>query len=52
MYKDERVGFYDGFREHKQGEDDFKANVTRLELAGVWDEMMEKVRSYELPDEF
>ncbi|KAG5019759.1 hypothetical protein JHK87_015614 [Glycine soja] len=52
MYKDKRVGFYDGFREHKQGEDDFKANVTRLELAGVWDEMMEKVRSYELPDEF
>ncbi|KAK7411515.1 hypothetical protein VNO78_02949 [Psophocarpus tetragonolobus] len=47
----QKVGFYDGFREHKKSED-FKANVTRLELAGVLDEMMEKVRNYELPDEF
>ncbi|TKY73448.1 EDS1L protein [Spatholobus suberectus] len=37
--------------EHKRDED-FHANVTRLELAGVWDEIIEKLRSYELPDEF
>ncbi|KAK7405335.1 hypothetical protein VNO78_02948 [Psophocarpus tetragonolobus] len=47
----QKVGFYDGFKEHKKSED-FKANVKRLELAGVLDEMMEKVRNYELPDEF
>jgi len=51
MWEHRRVGFYDGFREHKKGED-FKANVTRLEIAGVWDEIIEKLRSYELPDEF
>ncbi|RDX89534.1 Protein EDS1B, partial [Mucuna pruriens] len=47
----QKVGFYDGFREHKKGED-FKANVMRLELAGVWDGIIEKLISYELPDEF
>ncbi|CAJ1975214.1 unnamed protein product [Sphenostylis stenocarpa] len=51
MWEHQRVGFYDGFREHKKPED-FKANVTRLEVAGVWDEIIEKLRSYELPDEF
>ncbi|TKY73450.1 EDS1L protein [Spatholobus suberectus] len=51
MWEHQNVGFYDGFREHKKAED-FKANVKRLELAGVWDEIIEKLRSYELPDEF
>ncbi|KAK7354108.1 hypothetical protein VNO80_19566 [Phaseolus coccineus] len=51
MWAHRRVGFYDGFSEHKKAED-FKANVTRLEIAGVWDEIIEKLRSYELPDEF
>lgn len=51
MWEHQNVGFYDGFREHKKKED-FKANVTRLELASVWDEIMEKLRSYQLPDEF
>ncbi|BAT79574.1 hypothetical protein LR48_Vigan04g055000 [Vigna angularis] len=51
MWAHQRVGFYDGFREHKKAED-FKANVTRLEIAGVWDEIIEKLRNHELPDEF
>jgi len=51
MWAHQRVGFYDGFREHKRAED-FKANVTRLEIAGVWDEIIEKLRNHELPDEF
>lgn len=47
----QKVGYYDGFRDHKNVED-FKANVTRLELAGVWDEIIEKKINDELPDEF
>ncbi|KAK7317215.1 hypothetical protein RJT34_01255 [Clitoria ternatea] len=46
-----KKGYYDGFREHKNVED-FNANVIRLELAGVWDEIIEKVRGFEVPDEF
>ncbi|RVW21184.1 Protein EDS1 [Vitis vinifera] len=30
----------------------FQANVSRLVLAGYWDEMMEMLKAYELPDEF
>ncbi|XP_027339698.1 protein EDS1-like [Abrus precatorius] len=51
MWEHLKVGYYDGFREHKKTED-FKANVMRLELAGVWDEIIEKLRSYELSHEF
>ncbi|XP_020235415.1 protein EDS1L [Cajanus cajan] len=51
LWEHQKKGFYDGFREHKKAED-FKANVTRLDLASVFDEMIEKLRSYELPDEF
>ncbi|MED6135463.1 defense response [Stylosanthes scabra] len=45
------IGYYDAFKVHKD-ERDFNANVKRLELAGVWDEIMEMLKRYELPDEF
>nr|KYP47007.1 hypothetical protein KK1_031376 [Cajanus cajan] len=44
-------GYYDAFKMQDELRD-FRANVTRLDLAGVWDEIIEKLRSYELPDEF
>ncbi|KAK7304563.1 hypothetical protein VNO77_42444 [Canavalia gladiata] len=50
-WEHEKVGYYDGFREHKTKED-FQANVKRLQLAGVLDEVIEKLKSYELADEF
>ncbi|KAG6633060.1 hypothetical protein I3843_12G021900 [Carya illinoinensis] len=46
-----RVGWYDAFK-LQETEQDFIANVKRLELAGIWDEIMEKLKRYELPDEF
>ncbi|XP_059641580.1 protein EDS1-like [Cornus florida] len=47
----QKTGYYDAFK--IQGlKDDFHANVTRLELAGMWDEVMEFLKKYELPDEF
>ncbi|XP_072093862.1 protein EDS1L isoform X3 [Arachis hypogaea] len=45
------ISYYDAFKVHKD-ERDFKANVKRLELAGVWDHIMEMLKKYELPDEF
>ncbi|XP_054804963.1 protein EDS1L-like [Prosopis cineraria] len=45
------VGYYDAFKLQKD-EKDFKANVKRLVLAGVWDEIIEMLKRYELPDEF
>ncbi|CAJ1975215.1 unnamed protein product [Sphenostylis stenocarpa] len=44
-------GYYDAFKVQKEG-NDFQANVKRLELAGVWDEVIEMLKRYELPDEF
>ncbi|RDX64077.1 Protein EDS1L, partial [Mucuna pruriens] len=44
-------GYYDAFKMQEELRD-FRANVMRLELAGVWDEIIEKLMSYELPDEF
>ncbi|KAJ9677599.1 hypothetical protein PVL29_022534 [Vitis rotundifolia] len=44
-------GYYDSFKLQEK-EDDFQANVSRLVLAGFWDEMMEMLKGYELPDEF
>ncbi|TYH40336.1 hypothetical protein ES332_D12G240100v1 [Gossypium tomentosum] len=46
-----KVGYYDAFRISKY-EDDFKANVTRLELTGIWDEIIEMLNRYELPEPF
>ncbi|KAJ9677601.1 hypothetical protein PVL29_022535 [Vitis rotundifolia] len=45
------LGYYDSFKLQEK-EDDFQANVSRLVLAGYWDEMMEMLKAYELPDEF
>ncbi|EOY20573.1 hypothetical protein QUC31_006934 [Theobroma cacao] len=46
-----QVGYYDAFRSSKD-EDDFKANVKRLELTGIWDEIVEMLNRYELPEGF
>lgn len=46
-----KVGWYDAFK-LQETEPDFIANVKRLELAGIWDEIMEKLKRFELPDGF
>lgn len=46
-----RVSYYDAFKLSKDT-DDFYANVKRLELAGIFDEIMEMLKRCELPDEF
>lgn len=46
-----KVGYYDAFK-LQENIDDFNANVTRLELAGIWDEIIEMLKRYELPDSF
>ncbi|KAK4264273.1 hypothetical protein QN277_025476 [Acacia crassicarpa] len=50
--RDLGVGYYDAFKLQNDKEDDFQANVKRLELAGLWDEIIEMLKRYELPDEF
>ncbi|RVW21177.1 Protein EDS1L [Vitis vinifera] len=45
------LGYYDSFKLNEK-EEDFLANVSRLVLAGFWDEMMEMLKAYELPDDF
>ncbi|KAK2973409.1 hypothetical protein RJ640_011643 [Escallonia rubra] len=46
-----KVGYYDSFKLQNE-EKDFQANVTRLELAAIWDEVIEMIKKNELPDEF
>lgn len=46
-----RVGYYDAFKLQKDIHD-FNANVKRLELVGIWDEIVEMLKRYELPDGF
>ncbi|KAK6924904.1 EDS1, EP domain [Dillenia turbinata] len=46
-----KVGYYDAFRRQKDAED-FESNVRRLELAGMWDELNEMLKKYQLPDGF
>lgn len=46
-----KVGCYEAFKIQKN-ESDFKADVARLELAGVWDEIVDTVKRGELPDDF
>lgn len=51
FYKERDGGYYQAFK--IQGEKkDFDANVSRLVLAGIWDEIIEMLKKYELPDEF
>ncbi|KAM7479947.1 hypothetical protein LguiA_028160 [Lonicera macranthoides] len=45
------VTHYDAFKLQKERRD-FEANVARLELAGIWDELIEMLKRYELPDGF
>ncbi|KAM7272922.1 hypothetical protein ACFE04_027586 [Oxalis oulophora] len=47
----QRVGYYDAFKLSKDPVD-FIGNVKRLDLAGIWDEIIEMVKRYELPDSF
>ncbi|KAL8115529.1 hypothetical protein AgCh_022143 [Apium graveolens] len=46
-----KVGCYEAFKIHNN-ESDFKADVARLELAGVWDEIVDMVKRGQLPDDF
>ncbi|XP_030530582.1 protein EDS1L-like isoform X2 [Rhodamnia argentea] len=45
------VGYYDAFKLYEKTED-LKANVVRLELAAIWDEIIEMIRQEELPEKF
>ncbi|XP_075662124.1 protein EDS1-like [Castanea sativa] len=45
------LGCYDAFKLQESSKD-FDANVKRLELAGIWDEIIEMLKRYELPDAF
>lgn len=45
------ISYYDSFKQQRNVED-FNANVKRLELAGLWDEIVEMLRRRELPDCF
>ena len=47
----QKVGYYDAFKIQKHTED-FNNNIRRLELAGIWDEIMEMLKRNELPEEF
>ncbi|KAF7135030.1 hypothetical protein RHSIM_Rhsim08G0167100 [Rhododendron simsii] len=46
-----KVGYYDSFKLRNDIED-FDANVNRQVLAGMWDEIIEMLKRYELPGEF
>ncbi|XP_023887227.1 protein EDS1 [Quercus suber] len=45
------LGYYDAFKIQNSTKD-FEANVKRLELAGIWDEIIEMLKRYDLPDAF
>ncbi|KAL5200824.1 hypothetical protein ABZP36_035178 [Zizania latifolia] len=45
------VSYYDSFKLQREVHD-FNANVLRLELAGLWDEIVEMLRRRQLPDGF
>ncbi|XP_024310995.1 protein EDS1L isoform X2 [Brachypodium distachyon] len=45
------VSYYDSFKLQREVHD-FNSNVRRLELAGLWDEIIEMLRRRELPDVF
>lgn len=49
--KVDSLGYYDAFKLQKDTKD-FQANIKRLEQAGVWDEIVEMLKRYELPEEF
>lgn len=45
------TNYYDAFKLQNDPKD-FNTNVSRLELAGIWDEIIELLKRYELPDGF
>ncbi|KAF8378349.1 hypothetical protein HHK36_029688 [Tetracentron sinense] len=45
------VGYYDAFKIQRE-QRDFNTNLKRVDLAGMWDEIIEMLRRYELPDGF
>ncbi|XP_031492542.1 protein EDS1L-like [Nymphaea colorata] len=45
------TGYYDAFK-MQEHESDFNANVHRLELVGLWEEVRELLKVFELPDSF
>ncbi|KAK7281856.1 hypothetical protein RIF29_10177 [Crotalaria pallida] len=50
-WEHQKLGYYDAFKVQEDPDEDFQANVKRLELAAVWDEIIELLRRYDLPDE-
>ncbi|GMH21451.1 hypothetical protein Nepgr_023293 [Nepenthes gracilis] len=48
---DHGLCYYDAFKLQREDED-FHRNVNRLDLAGLWDKIVEMVKRYELPDDF
>ncbi|KAJ4910439.1 Protein EDS1B [Raphanus sativus] len=46
-----KIGYYDSFKESNE-EKDFRANVIRAELAGIYDEVLGLVKEGQLPDGF
>ncbi|KAL4184993.1 hypothetical protein AMTRI_Chr10g3820 [Amborella trichopoda] len=50
-YEKEGTCYYDAFKAQKNTKD-FKANVTRLQLAGLWDVVIALLRDHQLPDIF
>ncbi|KAG8379072.1 hypothetical protein BUALT_Bualt07G0050200 [Buddleja alternifolia] len=46
-----KVGYYDAFKIQKDT-NDFDANIKRVELTGIWDEIIEMIKRRELPDGF
>ncbi|MQL94304.1 hypothetical protein Taro_026958 [Colocasia esculenta] len=49
--KNRGLGYYDTFKLQKHY-DDFDANVKRIELAGLWDQIVEMLKRCELPGKF
>ncbi|XP_023733648.1 protein EDS1 [Lactuca sativa] len=50
-YKDSNVDYYEAFKLQNE-KADFQANMNRLELAKIWDVIVEMVMREDLPDEF
>ncbi|KAK1363350.1 Lipase PAD [Heracleum sosnowskyi] len=46
------MNYYDAFKRQKDNKSDFEANIKRIELSGKWDEIIDLLENYELPDEF
>ncbi|KAJ4974405.1 hypothetical protein NE237_007579 [Protea cynaroides] len=46
-----QIGYYDAFK-LQTDQEDYHANVARLELAAIWDEIPDLLKRFELPDRF